>query len=442
MAVAETHLAAGQLARMANPRLYSFLGYVIVLITFGIFGTWSYFAVISSAVVAPGVVALESSRKVVQHLEGGIVQKIVVREASTVRIGDPLLLLENIEVNSGVAVLEQRKAASEAEIARLIAEQIFSEVLEFPTNLKASDDPQIKSVLQTQASIFADRRSIFLSQTEIFEFRAEQLNAQAEGYEMQLGAMQRRLELRTELLERMRTGEERGVVENNRLSEMQDSVIQIEASLGEVISEIAQVKAAIGEAQLNTLKLKQEYSERANTEFKQARAELTDLDEQLNVSRDRLRRTTIVAPTTGKVQNLMVTTQGSVIRPGEVLMEIVPSDETLLVDARIAPVDVNNVSPGLETEVRFTAFKTKLADVVLGEVQSISTDVMTPNDSEQTPYYLARIKVNDERLSDEMREGLTAGMPADVVILTGERTVLQYITAPLIDAFSKSLREE
>ena len=442
MAIAETQLAAGQLVRMANPRLYSFAGYVIILITFGIFGAWSYFAIIASAVVAPGVVSLESSRKVVQHLEGGIVQQILVREAATVQEGDPLLVLQNIEVNSGVSVLEQRKAALEAVIARLVAEQTFSEVLEFPTDLMASDDPQIKSVLQTQANIFSDRRSIFLSQTEIFEFRAEQLNAQAEGYEMQLAALQRRLELRTELLERMRAGEELGVVENNRLSEMYDSVIQIEASVGEVISEIAQVKAAAGEAQLNILKLKQEYSERANTEFRQARAELTEVDEQLNVSRDRLRRTTILAPTTGKVQNLMVTTQGSVIRSGEVLMEIVPTDETLLVDARIAPVDVNNVRPGLETEVRFTAFKTKLSDVVLGEVQSVSADVMTLNDSSQPPYYLARIKVDEARLPDEMREGLTAGMPADVVILTGERSVLQYMTAPLMDAFSKSLREE
>lgn len=442
MAIAETQLAAGQLARMANPRLYSFAGYIIILITFGFFGAWSYFAIIASAVVAPGVVSLESSRKVVQHLEGGIVQQILVREAATIQIGDPLLVLENIEVNSGVSVLTQRKAALEAVISRLVAEQTFSEVLEFPTNLLSSADPEIKSVLQTQANIFGDRRSIFMSQTEIFEFRAEQLAAQAEGSEMQLAALQRRLKLRTELLERMRTGEERGVVENNRLSEMQDSVIQIEASVGEVISEIAQVKAAVGEARLNILKLKQEYSERANTEFKQARAELSEVDEQLNVSRDRLRRTTILAPTTGKVQNLTVTTQGSVIRPGEVLMEIVPSDETLLVDARIAPVDVNSVHPGLETEVRFTAFKTKLADVVLGEVISISADVMTPNDSTNPPYYLARIRVDEARLSDEMREGLTAGMPADVVILTGERSVLQYITAPLMDAFSKSLREE
>ncbi len=442
MALAETQLASGQLAKIANPRLYSSIGYVIILITFGVVGTWSYFAVISSAVVAPAVVSLESNRKVVQHLEGGIVQKILVREADTVQVGDPLIILDDIEASSNAAVLEQRKASSEAVIARLAAERAFAETIEFPADLKASTSPQVQGVMQTQVSIFADRRSIFLSQTEILEFRAEQLTAQAKGYEMQLAALQKRFELRSALFDRMRTGEERGVIESNRLSELQDSVIQIEASIGEVTSQIAQVNAAAGEARLNILKLKQEYSERANTEFKQERSELAEVDERLNVTRDRLRRTTITAPITGKVQNLTVTTQGSVIRPGEILMQIVPSDEILLVDAHIAPTDVDNVYPGLQTEVRFSAFKARLADVVLGEVLSISTDVVTPSDSTRPPYYLARIKIDDDLLSDEVRKGLTAGMPAGVVILTGERSVLQYITAPLADAFSKSLREE
>ena len=442
MATAESSLIAGQLKKMANPRRYSFAGYVILLITFGILGAWAYFAVIASAVVAPGVVALESDRKVVQHLEGGIVQEILVREADFVEQGDPLLVLDNIQVNSEITVLEQRRATSEALIARLVAEQTFAEEIDFSPDLLNSEDPHVKSAVQAQRNIFEDRRSIFLSQTEILEFRAEQLNGQAEGYEVQLAAVERRHALRSELFERMRTGEERGVIESNRLSEMQDEVIQIEASIGTAMSDIAQVKAAAGEARLNILKLKQEYSERANSELKTARSELAEINEKLTVAADRMRRTTILAPTTGKVQSLAVTTRGSVIRSGEILMEIVPSDETLLIDAKVAPVDVDNVRPGLETEVRFSAFKARLSKLVLGEVLSISTDVVTTKDPNEAPYYLARIKVPDENLTDEIREGLTAGMPADVVILTGERTVLQYLLDPLSEAIFKSLREE
>jgi len=442
VATAQSTLIAGQLKKMANPRRYSFAGYVILLITFGILGAWAYFAVIASAVVAPGVVALESDRKVVQHLEGGIVQEILVREADFVEQGDPLLVLDNIQVNSEITVLEQRRATSEALIARLVAEQTFAEEIDFSPDLLNSEDPHVKSAVQAQRNIFEDRRSIFLSQTEILEFRAEQLNGQAEGYEVQLAAVERRHALRSELFERMRTGEERGVIESNRLSEMQDEVIQIEASIGTAMSDIAQVKAAAGEARLNILKLKQEYSERANSELKTARSELAEINEKLTVAADRMRRTTILAPTTGKVQSLAVTTRGSVIRSGEILMEIVPSDETLLIDAKVAPVDVDNVRPGLETEVRFSAFKARLSKLVLGEVLSISTDVVTTKDSSEAPYYLARIKVPDENLTDEIREGLTAGMPADVVILTGERTVLQYMLDPLSEAIFKSLREE
>ncbi|WP_417585834.1 HlyD family type I secretion periplasmic adaptor subunit [Nitrincola sp.] len=442
MATAQSALVAGQLTKMANPRKYSFAGYIILLITFGMLGTWAYFAIIASAVVAPGVVTLESDRKVVQHLEGGIVQDILVREADVVQQGDPLLVLDNIQVNSEIIVLEQRRATSEALIARLIAEQTFAEEVSFPENLLNSDDPNVKSAVQAQRNIFEDRRSIFLSQTEILEFRAEQLNGQAEGYEVQLAAVERRHALRSELFERMRTGEERGVIESNRLSEMQDEVIQIEASIGTAMSDIAQVKAAAGEARLNILKLKQEYSERANSELKTARSELAEINEKLTVAQDRMRRTTITAPTTGKVQSLAVTTRGSVIRSGDILMEIVPSDETLLIDAKVAPVDVDNVRPGLETEVRFSAFKAKLSKLVLGEVLSISTDVVTTRDPNDAPYYLARIKVPDENLTDEIREGLTAGMPADVVILTGERSVLQYMLDPLSEAIFKSLREE
>tara|TARA_R100000655_G_scaffold107808_2_gene158776 strand:+ start:18231 stop:19514 length:1284 start_codon:yes stop_codon:yes gene_type:complete len=427
---------------MANPRKYSFAGYIILLLTFGVLGTWAYFAIIASAVVAPGVVSLESDRKVVQHFEGGIVQSILVREADLVEQGDPLIILDNIQVNAEIAVLEQRRATSEALIARLLAEQTFAEEVSFPEELLASENSQVQSAVRAQRNIFNDRRSIYLSQAEILDYRAEQLNGQAEGNEVQLEALKRRYALRSELLERMQSGEERGVIESNRISDMEDDVIQIEASIGTAMSEIAQVKAAAGEARLNILKLKQEYSERANSELKTAREELGEINEKLTVARDRMQRTTISAPTTGKVQSLAVTTRGSVIRSGEILMEIVPSDETLLIDAKVAPVDVDNVRPGLKTEVRFSAFKARLSKLVLGEVISISTDVLTTKDPSETPYYLARIKVPDENLSDEIREGLTAGMPADVVILTGERSVLQYMLDPLSEAIFKSLREE
>jgi membrane fusion protein, type I secretion system len=248
--------------------------------------------------------------------------------------------------------------------------------------------------------------------------------------------------LRTGVVERLTTGEGRGVIETNRLADIQDILIQVETSLGEVISELSRVRGASGEARLSLLKLEQQYRERASLELKEVQDEISELSERIIVAKGDLARTIILAPVSGSVQNLQVTTNGSVIRPGEILMEIVPEDADLLINARVSPTDIDSVTPGLETEVRFSAFKTKLTEIILGEVQSVSNDVITPDDSSVAPYYLARIYVSDEKMPANMRQRLTAGMPADVVIITGERSVLNYLTSPLTDAISKSLREE
>ena len=336
----------------------------------------------------------------------------------------------------------QRLNVGRATEARLLAEQTSQEEVEFPDDLLKSEDPRVQGALRTQRQIFEDRRSILLSQTEILEYRLEQLNEQISGLDLQKDAMERRVALRTAHLNRLKSGEEKGVIESNRLVEREDTLIETEASLGEVISEASQVRGATGEARLNLLKLVQEYRERANMELKDVQAEISELTERVLVAKDTLDRTVIRAPTSGSVQDLQVTTEGSVIRPGEVLMEIVPMDESLVIDARVAPVDIDSVVPGMETEVRLSAFKTKLMPIVFGTVQSVSSDVISPKDSSDLPYYLARIHVPETNLPEGIKGNLTPGMPGDAVIVTGERTVLNYLISPLSEAVSKSFREE
>ena len=199
---------------------------------------------------------------------------------------------------------------------------------------------------------------------------------------------------------------------------------------------------AKSEAQLSLIQLRQEFLERTNLELKEVQAQITELREALKVAENTFVRTKIRAPASGTVQNVSVTTEGSVIRPGEVLMEIVPQDDRLLITARIAPIDVDNVSAGQEAEVRFASFNTKLTPVILGRVETISNDVITPESPQEPPYFLGRVRVAEENMSDEIRAGLTPGMPADVVIINGERTVLNYLVSPLVDAIAKSMGEE
>jgi HlyD family secretion protein len=226
------------------------------------------------------------------------------------------------------------------------------------------------------------------------------------------------------------------------LAQREDELIEIEASLGSVISQIAQAKNAIHETEFEMLQIEQEYRERASNELNEIRAELAELEQRRNISQDILARTEIRAPGSGTIQDLKVHTVGSVIRPGDVLMELVPEDEELVINARVAPSDIDNVVPGLETEVRFTAFQAKLTPIMLGIVNSVSNDVITPQNSQEMPYYLARIEVNELDIPEEIKGRLTAGMPADLIITTGERTAVDFITSPLLDAVRKSLIEE
>lgn len=425
-----------------STRPVTLMGYAIIFIMFGVLGSWAAIAKLDSAVFAPGTISLEGNRKVVQHLEGGIVAEILVQEADTVSEGDILLRLSDVEARSNLDVITTRLDVAKITEARLLAERELADTIVLPDDLRKADSATIQSSFKDQADLFQDRRSILKSRTDILAVRVEQTNTQIEGLELQKSALERRLVNFNEMIERMRSGQEKGLIQTNILSQREDELIQIEASLGRVISEIAQARNSINETHFEKLQVEQEYKERANSELEKVRAEIAELEQRANVVEDVLTRTDIRAPGSGTIQDLKVHTVGSVIQAGQVLMELVPEDEELLINARVSPRDIDNVAPGLQTEVRFTAFKTKLTPIMLGQVQSVSNDVITPENPQEMPYYLARIEVIEEDIPEEISGRLTPGMPADVIITTGERTVANYIVSPLMDAVRKSMIEE
>lgn len=420
------------------------MGFSVIFVTFGVFGGWAAVAKLDAAVVAPGSISLEGNRRVVQHLEGGIVEEIFVMEGDVVEQNQPLLRLNSIENESNLQVLEFRLDVARIVEARLQAERNLEDTFEMPGFV--SDMDRIPALLEETVNdhrgIFDDRRMILQSRVEILNSRIEQTNEQIRGLEQQQSALERRYENYDQLIGRMEEGAERGLIQNNVLAQRQDEYIQIEADLGQIISQIAQAKNSISETQLQSLQVSQEYRERANTELEAIRAEISELEERIKVAKDILERTVITAPVAGSIQDLQVHTINSVIRPGDVLMEIVPGDEELIITARVSPVDIDNVAIGLDTEVRFSAFKARLTPIVLGTVEHVSNDVITPDNPNEMPYYFARIDVLPEDIDPDIRERITAGMPVDIVITTGERTVVNYLTSPLLDAVRKSLIEE
>jgi len=430
------------MANKPSPKPVALAGYVLIFLTFGVLGSWAAVAKLDSAVVAPATISLEGNRRVVQHFEGGIVDEILVSEATRVDQGDVLLRLSSVEAQSNLDVLSTRLDVARMIEARLLAERKLAEEISFPADLVSRENQIVGAVQEDQLDLFREGRSILKSQEDILRARMGQIEVQIEGLELQKSAFQRRIENYTEMLDRMRDGESRGLIQGNVLSQREDEMIEIEANLGQVISDIAQARASIGETELQILQLTQEYRQRANTELEQIRAEISELQERRKVAADVLNRTEIRAPGSGSIQNLKVHTVGSVVRPGDVLMELVPEDEELVINARVSPIDKDNVAPGLLTEVRFTAFKTKLTPIMLGEVESVSGDVITPENPNEPPYFLARVTVDENDIPEEIRDRITAGMPADVIITTGERTVANFIVSPLMDAVRKSMIEE
>ncbi len=436
------------MATFRSTRPLTLAGFTIIFMTFGVFGGWATVARLDSAVIAPGTVSIEGNRKVIQHLEGGIVEEILVAEADRVEKGDVLVRLTAIEAGSNLDVIATRLAVAGITEARLLAERNLAEAFEPPARPDAApdgdgdEDGDVAQAIADQRDVFADRLSLLQSRTDILTARIGQSREQVAGLEQQRDALAKRLENYEEMLARMREGGDRGLVQKNVIAEREDVLIQIEADLGRAVSQIAQARNEIGSTELEILQARQQYRERASRELEEIRAEISELEERRKVAGDVLRRTEIRAPSPGTIQNLQIHTVGAVVRPGEDLMELVPEDGNLVVNARVSPVDIDSVAPDLTTEIRFPAIQGRLTPVMLGEVGSVSNDVITPETANAEPYYLARIDVSDIDVPDAVRGRIAAGMPVEAVIVTGERRVVDYLAAPLMDAVRKSMVEE
>ncbi len=425
-----------------SPRGFVTFGYVVIFLTFGVLGTWAAVAKIDSAVISSGTVAVESNRKSIQHLEGGIVEEILVKEAQQVEEGQVLVRLNGVQARSTLAVLNSRLRIALASEARLQAERRLKDEIDFSSIEDAMDTPSVRASVNDQTDTFNDRNSILHSQIDILNGRIDQLNREIDGLNIQKEAFAERVAIQSKQLERLRDGVSKQIVPENVLSSREEEFVSVKANVGNIETELAKVGKSIGETQLQIIQTKQQFKERANAELKDVNAQIQELQQNLNVSSEMVARLEIRAPVAGTVQNVKIHTSGGVVRSGERMMEIVPVNDQLVINAQVSPIDIDNVSPGLRTEVRFVAFQSRYLPIVLGSVASVSQDVIVPEDGRTPPYFLAKIEVIEGMVPDEIKDRLIAGMPADVIITTGERTVLDYVIAPMADAISKSMREQ
>jgi HlyD family type I secretion membrane fusion protein len=418
------------------------VGYVIIIFAFGIFGGWAALAKLDSAVVAPGTVTVESNRKTIAHLEGGIVQQILVREGQHVARGQVLFRMDDTQPQASADMTHNQLMAALGQEARLIAERDGKSAVTFPPQMfAATAGPVAAEVVADQSKQFDERRASLSNQISIFEKKIVQYNSELEGLASEKDATERQLKFIEEELRDLRGLLEKQLVPKARVMSLEREKGRLEGLIGRSMAETSKAHNGVSEARLQIDQLRKKYLEDVNQSLLDVRQKISDLRERARVSADILRRVEIHAPRAGVVQNVRASTVGGIVKPGEPLLELIPDGDELIVSGQISPSDIDVVAPGSEAEVRFAAFHGKVLPVVMGRILSLSRDRLTDEVTRQ-PFFLARVAVDREQLPADVRDKITAGMPAEVIIPTGERSMADYLLRPLSNKMRKALREQ
>ncbi len=426
-----------------NARPVIWIGVLIVLLAFGGFGVWAALAPLDSAVEAEGTIVVESNRKVVDHLEGGIVRVIHVREGDVVQQGQILVTLDTTEPQARVSMLRKQLDGALALEARLLAERDGEDTIQFPEELLARSgvEPHATQIVSGQRTQFIERRRSLEGQVRIFEQRIIQSRDEIRGMEAQIDSRERQIAILEDELEGLRTLYEKGHAPRSRILAMEREQVRLEGEIGADQAGIARAQNGIGEAEMQITQLRQQMREEVVSQLQEVQDRLADLEERYIVASDVLNRRELRSPQGGVVQNLSVHTLGGVVQPGHEVMQVIPQDDRLVIEGRIPPQDIDRVLVGQEADVRMTALNPRTTPVLHGRVVNVSADRLE-DQQDGTPYYRARVEVSDSEIARLGTETLRAGMPAQVLIKAGERTVAEYLLKPLSDAMSRGFIED
>lgn len=416
-------------------------GLVVMVVFVGGFGAWAGFAPLERAAIAPGVVSVSGKRKTVQHLEGGIVAGIPVKEGARVEAGETLVVLDDTRARASFSLLEAQHRSAAALQARLRAERDGLAGIRWPAWLRRRVAGEgADNVLATQERIFRARARSLDNRTAIYRRQIAQLRAEATGLGEEIEAQDRQLALLEEEIAAFRALVERGVEGKPRLLALQRARAEAAGARARNRAQVARVEQKVGEMLLTIEELGNTRLNEVAAALREVEVRLSDLREGMASARHVLSRTRVLAPVSGTVVNLRVFTRGGVVGPGEALMEIVPAGDRLVVEARVEPMDIDSVYRGLPAQVRLTAFSQITTPALSGEVARVSADRLV-DERTGAPYYEARIALDAGQpgLADLK---LQPGMPAEVMIVTGERTALEYLLEPIVASFGRALRED
>lgn len=422
------------------------LGLVFIFLVFGVFGGWAAFAPLDSAALAPGTITVEGYRKTVQHLEGGIIKTIQVRDGDSVAKDQVLVTLDDTQWRAQLEVVRGQYFIAASREARLVAQRDGLDRVQYPPDMLARQaDPRVQEAIHLQNQTFTVRRLAQEGEISVYQRQIEQLRAKATGLRSQKQSRERLVASYRGELDDFQSLLKEGFTEKQKVRDLERNLAESEGQLGELQSSIAATDLQISETELKILQLKKDFQREVAKEMSEVEAALSETREKVQSLEATVARTVVKAPEAGMVMGLTVHTIGAVIQPGGRILDIVPKNGRLIVEAQVSPIDIDRVKVGQTAEVRFTAFKMRETPRMEGRLIHLSADKLVDESRPEKPsYYLARVEVTPEGFKDlaKSRLELVPGMPAEVLINTGSRTLLQYLTRPLTDTFARSFIED
>ena len=411
-------------------------------IGFGGFLLWAGLAPLDEGVPGQGMVTLDTKSKTVQHLTGGLIKEILVGEGDHVQEGQLLIRLDEAVARANFEGARQRYVGLRAMEGRLLAEQrSLSKITFHPDVVEASQDPQIREVVRTQEQLFDSRRAALRADLQSTEESIQGQLGLIQAYEGMLVNRKNQQALLTEELNNTRGLVKEGYAPRNRQLELERMASESSSGIVELQGNTLRAKRAVAELKQRIIVRQQEYRKDVEAQLAEVGREVPGDEEKYRVSKGDLGRIAIKSPATGQVVGLAFQTVGGVIGPGQKLMDIVPEDQTLLVEARVAPHLIDRVTKGLPVDVRFSSFAHTPQLVVQGKVVSISGDLLVDQHT-GAGYYLARVAVTADGYKKLGKRQLQPGMPVEVVFITGERSMLTYLLNPLTKRIAASMNEE
>ena len=436
-----TKLPSSFMSAETDDKPIRLIGLIVLLSTLGVFGLWAFLAPIDGAAMAPGVVAVKSHKRTVQHLDGGIVSQLLVKEGDIVKEGDLLLTLDGTENKAQLEIARGQYISLTAQVDRLNAERDSKPSIQYSTSLDDLTDTRLSEARKTEDQLFMARKNAHEGEMAVLKQRMGQLNSKIDGLKSQRKSKQELVASYSEEAKDLKELLAEGFADKQRLRDIERNYMLNSGEVASLSSEVASSEIQIGEAKLQILQLEKQFQEEVSTKLSELQTNLYDVTQRMRATKDKVVRIDIKAPVSGRVMGLGIHTLGGVILPGHPILDIVPQKEELIIEAQVSPMDIDRVSVGLIAEVRFTAFTQALTPVIEGKVINLSADRLV-EEKTGASYYQANIELTPESYQKMTHLELVPGMPVEVLIKTGERTVFEYLIKPIRNALARAFIED